>query len=500
MNKKTKLLLMSACVLTMAVLGGACKDKKQECEHEFGEQAVRVIQAASCEEKGIELLECEKCGETTEREIAATGHTYDEGEVTMAATCTETGTLTYTCEACGKTKTETLDKVSHTIVRIDAVEPTCTTDGATAYAYCEICGEFETEKESIPAFNHTVVVEDAVMPTCTEKGKTKKEYCSVCDEVLTASVEIPALGHREGEDESVAATCTDEGKTAGSHCLDCNTVLVEQQSIPVLPHTEAVIKGASPTCTEEGASDVRYCLECRQVLDTQEVLLALGHTVVEDEEVEATCTAVGQTAGCHCSTCDEVLVAQQEVPMVRHNFEDGNTCKGCDMPMPTGKLTFMADGVKVSEIAYDYDTTFISVPEVPTKAGYNGVWERYTLDYTERTVNAVYTAIVYTIRYVNPNYKESSINYEVFGEDSDTKTAGAKGAVYPTEYTVEDEITLTKMKSYITCACGGGATYTFSGWYLDKEMTQVFSGTIPAGTTGDIVIYCDVEMTATHFY
>ncbi len=72
--------------------------------------------AATCTENGnTEYYYCSDCGKyfsdeegTTEISlsdtvIVATGHIWDEGEVTTAATCTENGNIEYyTCSACGK--------------------------------------------------------------------------------------------------------------------------------------------------------------------------------------------------------------------------------------------------------------------------------------------------------------------------------------------------------------------------------------------------------------
>lgn len=59
-------------------------------------------------------------------------------------------------------------------------------------------------------------------------------------------------------------------------------------------------------------------------------------------------------------------------------------------------VTFVADGVTVKVVEYDEGATSLGpndVPDVPAKNGYTGVWESYTLNNTNITVNAVYTAI-----------------------------------------------------------------------------------------------------------
>ena len=67
----------------------------------------------------------------------------------------------------------------------------------------------------------------------------------------------------------------------------------------------------------------------------------------------------------------------------------------------TYNVTFMADGVTVATLPYTVENTEIEVPAVPAKAHYeNGAWEAYTLAGGDVTVNATYTAIEYTITFM----------------------------------------------------------------------------------------------------
>ena len=55
--------------------------------------------------------------------------------------------------------------------------------------------------------------------------------------------------------------------------------------------------------------------------------------------------------------------------------------------------TFVADGQTVAERTFYKGDTSLSQPFVPTKAGYTGEWESYTLGEENITIKAVYTAI-----------------------------------------------------------------------------------------------------------
>ena len=53
------------------------------------------------------------CGDTYTKNIAKTGHSYDNGKVTKNATCSAAGVKTYTCKNCGATRTESISATGH---------------------------------------------------------------------------------------------------------------------------------------------------------------------------------------------------------------------------------------------------------------------------------------------------------------------------------------------------------------------------------------------------
>ncbi len=62
--------------------------------------------------------------------------------------------------------------------------------------------------------------------------------------------------------------------------------------------------------------------------------------------------------------------------------------------------TFMVDGRIVAKVIFfDDDKELSTVPEVPTKKGYTGAWETYTLESKDIVINAKYTALDYTISF-----------------------------------------------------------------------------------------------------
>ena len=56
-------------------------------------------------------------------------------------------------------------------------------------------------------------------------------------------------------------------------------------------------------------------------------------------------------------------------------------------------VTFKNGEETVATETYTVESTEITVPEVPAKAGFTGVWEAYELNGGDITVNAIYTEI-----------------------------------------------------------------------------------------------------------
>ena len=111
------------------------------------EDVVEVTKAATCTEKGTQVVKCVRhaaCGETLTVEIPALGHDWDTAktEVTKAATCTEAGEKQTPCKRCNNNLVETIDALGHSwdegkvtkeaTVDAEGVRTyTCTVDGAT---------------------------------------------------------------------------------------------------------------------------------------------------------------------------------------------------------------------------------------------------------------------------------------------------------------------------------------------------------------------------------
>ncbi|MBR3619974.1 MAG: InlB B-repeat-containing protein, partial [Clostridia bacterium] len=64
------------------------------------------------------------------------------------------------------------------------------------------------------------------------------------------------------------------------------------------------------------------------------------------------------------------------------------------------KVTFVADGITIKETLFTYGDTGIEMPAIPPKEGYTAQWSNFVLTCADITCQAIYTPVVYTIRFV----------------------------------------------------------------------------------------------------
>lgn len=282
-----------------------CNEYEIDVIDPTGHQHTKIIDQkdATCEEKGYSGdLYCEDCRLIIQlgHDIAATGHTWDDGEITKEPTQTATGIKTYTCKTCHKTRTETIPmlKGHHWDKGTVTKEPTCTEPGEMTY-HCtdEDCNESYTETIKATGHQHTKLInkKDA---TCEEKGYSGDTYCEDCKQIIKTGKAINPTGH-EWDKGTVkkAATCESEGIRE----YTCNTCKkTKEETIASTGHTKTEIRNKkAATCKEEGYTGDTYCVTCGKKLASGETIAKTDHdwTITE---TEATC----EHDGMKTYTCD----------------------------------------------------------------------------------------------------------------------------------------------------------------------------------------------------
>ena len=309
-----------------------CNEYEIDVIDPTGHQHTKIIDQkdATCEEKGYSGdLYCEDCRLIIQlgHDIAATGHTWDDGEITKEPTQTATGIKTYTCKTCHKTRTETIPmlKGHHWDKGTVTKEPTCTEPGEMTY-HCtdEDCNESYTETIKATGHQHTKLInkKDA---TCEEKGYSGDTYCEDCKQIIKTGKAINPTGH-EWDKGTVkkAATCESEGIRE----YTCNTCKkTKEETIASTGHTKTEIRNKkAATCKEEGYTGDTYCVTCGKKLASGETIAKTDHdwTITE---TEATC----EHDGMKTYTCDICGTTKSEpIKASGHKFGAWTTTKEAD--------------------------------------------------------------------------------------------------------------------------------------------------------------------------
>lgn len=139
------------------------------------------------------------------------------------------------------------------------------------------------------------------------------------------------------------------------------------------------------------------------------------------DEFTVTFKADGKIIGVQTYTVENKEITEPVVPdktghtgvWEQYSLTTGNITVNAKYKPITYTVTFKADNVVVDTLSYTVENKNISEPNVPSKTGYNGVWEKYTLTAENIIVNAVYNLITYTVTFNADNAVVGTQNYTV---------------------------------------------------------------------------------------
>ena len=86
-----------------------------------------------------------------------------------------------------------------------------------------------------------------------------------------------------------------------------------------------------------------------------------------------------------------------------YTLTSGNVEVEAEYTPVTYYVTFIAEGNEVAKLSYTVENTSIVEPQVPSKTGYTGTWEAYTLTSGNVDVKAIYTINQYKVTFKNGN-------------------------------------------------------------------------------------------------
>ena len=189
--------------------------------HSYSEEWT-VDKKATCEEAGSKSHHCtaEGCNSKTDvTEIAALGHSWDEGKITKAPTCTETGEKTYTCTRCNVTKTEAVEALGHhySVEWTIDKEATTTETGSKSH-HCTVCGDraditiIPMIKEEVKVDIKVEVVKKEDTPDTSIEGSKDEVINSVLTEDEIKAVNDGAKVEVSFDISNIEKTVTDSDK------------------------------------------------------------------------------------------------------------------------------------------------------------------------------------------------------------------------------------------------------------------------------------------------
>ena len=173
-------------------------------QHKNGEPVIENVTNQTCLEAGSyeSVTYCTICHKETGRTKFATiagDHTYTEW-INISATCYNGGIEKRECQVCGKTQEREIAALGHDLVSHEGLEPTCYRDGYAAYQTCNRC-EYTTY-QALEQTYHSYVIEffkfgDTVLyPSKDEPAMliVKCKYdCEFNDTDIPETVDVPAF-------------------------------------------------------------------------------------------------------------------------------------------------------------------------------------------------------------------------------------------------------------------------------------------------------------------
>ena len=282
--------------------------------HTTGNAAIENAVTATCTAGGSydSVVYCSVCKTELSRQTVTTpasGHSWNDGEITTAATCTAAGVKTISCGACGSSYTEDIPALGHAMVYTTTQDPTCTEEGQSASAYCDRCDYVEESGGTIPALGHDWVKTTSVDATCTTAGSTSYK-CSRCTETKTETIE--ATGHNYSA-VVTDPTCDEKGYTTHT-CSVCGDSYQDSYVTANGHDYDGVV--TEPTCEEDGYTTYT-CTVCGDSYEGDQIP-ALGHSYGDGSVTRIpTCTEPGNR-NFTCSVCGDSY--DNQIPALGHDL------------------------------------------------------------------------------------------------------------------------------------------------------------------------------------
>ena len=232
------------------------------------------------------------------------------------------------------------------------------------------------------------------------------------------NVTVETLSGAAEDGTNLTATFTD---AEGNKITVADSVKIDIKSEPVKTASEAAF-------AESAASKIYYSQKIaadEEIVAVYEITLTDGNKTIQPTDAQDKAAYIKLTLDIpealrndpnfkivHMHADDDVIVYTKNGDPKYELSEDGSTATittnklssfafvRANEEMPTYTATFIADGEVKGTVVFN--KFFVSIPEpaITNKEGYTGAWEEYQLTNSDITINAIYTPIVYTAKFV----------------------------------------------------------------------------------------------------
>ncbi len=276
--------------------------------------------------------ECTRCHETTN----ASGHTWNNGEITKEPTEKEKGIKTFTCTVCNHTKKEDISPLNsaehtHTWKVKETITPTCVKTGYTVME-CSSC-KITYNTDYLDALGHDMTEIEEQEATCTSNGHKKHYKCSVCNNLYLDKNGINKTTQQEVEEGHIAQGHVwekDYKYDETGHWHKCRNCDETTEKVAHVFDKESSIQANAPTCFKDGFN--YYACVCTRIGSaTYKSKDKLEHIFTTVEGKSSTCEEKGWKTYKTCSRdCCEGMFFD----------ENGNITKWEDIVLPLAPHSF----------------------------------------------------------------------------------------------------------------------------------------------------------------
>jgi hypothetical protein len=303
---------------------------------------------------------------------------------------------------------------------------TCLADGTVRYT-CSICGHTYTETVVCPGEHKWV----AVAGSAGEETGYEEFECETCGEHCQRTLEYTLTDTHENSNGSYSSF------TAELNYVDANGNNTQPDGnvnivVPVSDYFGDAENVDVYRVDEDGNRT-----QCESEYHFGVISFITGHFSTYEFVATYACSVTGnhidENVDGSCDSCGEpmtyikdIIVDGDKIGEVTFTYGDTELTDLPDVPEKTGYTgeweytitgseleihpkytaivyyaTFIADGNQVGDkVPFTVESTSITAPAVPSKAGYTGSWNTYTLSAKDITVTAEYSLITYYATFI----------------------------------------------------------------------------------------------------